>query len=137
MRELEHTKERMESYRLRAETAEKERDESRKSLAEMITSIRKEEDERVRRRASHAVQTSPVESAETVKPKEAKSNGVHHKKRPGGMAVAARASPDEVVRKNFGREHALPYASVIGVIVFGVGLMSVLNSWQRGAADRS
>ncbi|TGZ77988.1 hypothetical protein EX30DRAFT_169039 [Ascodesmis nigricans] len=62
MHELQAAKQQIEQYRLRAECAERERDADRKTLNEMIASLRRDEEKRRTRSASQSSQTDTTET---------------------------------------------------------------------------
>ena len=124
--ELKQTRERMEAFRLRAETAEQQRDEEReerKTLGEMVATLRRAEDERAAARADNDTQTDPEKQHPAL---------LLPRKSQKDTTLSRLAAPAEKPPPLLAQRHALPYASVIGVMIFGVGVMSLLNSWQRG-----
>jgi hypothetical protein len=157
--EMDSLRAQLEAFRLRAEKAEAERDADRKTLAEMVLQIRqrdeeekKRQSERRRRSPSKSRRRAPSEAKEPEK-QAATMNGsatepptAHHDE-PADDAeasdVAPKPSPAESSRPGGaplavqGQQHqdatlihALPYASMIGVVLFGMGLMAYLNGWQ-------
>ena len=149
MAEMREMKEHMESYRKRAETAEAERDSVRKTLAEMVEKIRS--DEQARRSSSTERGRSLAKKAQTTSKQlladgdEANSdiiplfkNADIQDDKAGGesagkdllenpLAVALSRPPDS--------DHLLynsaPYASMLGVVLIGMGLMAYMNGWQK------
>jgi len=149
MAEMREMKEHMESYRKRAETAEAERDSDRKTLAEMVEKIRS--DEQSRRSSSTERGRSLSKKAQTAAKHlvtdgdEVNSDTIPHFKKEdtqndkaGGdstgtgvlenpLAVALSRPP--------GSDHLLynsaPYASMLGVVLIGMGLMAYMNGWQK------
>lgn len=140
-------KEQMEEWKQRCETVETERDADRKTLAEMVVQLRAEEalreaaEKRVRSRSrkrdteangdvdhSGVSKSSPVD-AEVV---EAIVNDAASDAPTLSRAnTITPASQKGVVRGQDQRlQAALPYASVIGVVLFGMGLMAYINGWQ-------
>lgn len=144
-------REQLEAFRLRAEKAEAERDVDRNTLAEMVQQIRQrdEEEKRAAERKSRSPSkgsTRPVnrgkgpEEDSTVPNGAAtapvdqldgptdESAGVPTLSRANTITPASRAlaSPpqDPAIIKT------LPYASMIGVVLIGMGLMAYLNGWQ-------
>lgn len=141
--ELKTVKSEMRAYKLRAEAAElraenveKERDSNQKTLAETIQSIRKEEDDRQRRRTEQATQTETVDTTDTAT--QAASDGGRRASAPAASQIKRADSGFKVAALS--KEHSLllrkqasvPYASMLGVVLIGVGLMAVINNWQRG-----
>lgn len=144
-------KEQLEAFRLRAEKAEAERDADRQTLAEMVQAIRqREEDEkRVAERKSRSPskgRTQPVSRGRVAEKDAAmpngtptapadqhdgpadESTGVPTLSRANTITPASRAlaSPpqDPAIIQT------LPYASMISVVLIGMGLMAYLNGWQ-------
>ncbi|KAM0323193.1 hypothetical protein ACHAPQ_008782 [Fusarium lateritium] len=140
-------KEQMEEWKQRCETVETERDADRKTLAEMVVQLRAEEALR---------EAAEKRARSRSRKRDTEANGdVHHsgvsKSSPGDAEadepVANDAASDAptlsrantitpssqkgVVRGQDQRlQAALPYASVIGVVLFGMGLMAYINGWQ-------
>ncbi|KAK0656274.1 hypothetical protein B0T16DRAFT_424887 [Cercophora newfieldiana] len=144
-------KEQLEVFRLRAEKAEAERDADRKTLAEMVQAIRQrdEEEKKAAERKSRSPSKGrarpvsrgkiPEEDPEVPNGAPAapvdqhdgaadESTGVPTLSRANTITPASRAlvSPpqDPAIIKT------LPYASMIGVVLIGMGLMAYLNGWQ-------
>ncbi len=150
--EMKDLRQQLEAFKLRAETAEAERDADRKSLAEMALQIRREAEAReaaAREKASaqsrranqqhddqseisdgssamirtpstcssENIKTPPEEPVEpptlsranTITPLTASVTGLKH---------------DEVLA------NSVPFASMIGVVMIGMGLMAYINGWQ-------
>ena len=138
----------MQKYRQRAETAETDASGARLSLAEMIERLRKENEaagnteiDRVpagskshdqRESQRHSIDGS---GSSTIRsPSIYQSSGANgHIRAPklpeyleGAMATVLRTdSHGQLVTQN------APYASMLGVVLIGVGLMAYLNSWQK------
>ncbi len=158
--EMNEMKQQMEKYRRRAETAEEESARDRRTLAEMVEKIRTDEAQlastdatKPRRPSSYSHKTSPAEVGE------ASHNGslvAHHGNdlRDKGVASLLRRvgvqngrpiSPEQVAELERAVSTALatsgrsddplaqsaPYASILGVVLLGVGLMAYLNGWQK------
>lgn len=143
--EMKEMKEHMEAYRSRAETAESERDVDRKTLAEMVEKYRSEEQARREssrrgRSRSRSMKSSSATSSDdaSVKP----TNGFASKESSNGKAIA----PPELAglekslavalsRPPGSQDHLLyqsgPYASMLGVVLLGMGLMAYMNGWQK------
>ena len=147
MREM---KEHMESYRKRAEVAETERDHDRKTLAEMVEKIRS--DEQARRSSSTERNMSPSKDCKVVPtPLQDETadvtSGFEHGLQQGDtrvdkstgksfeLAIKDNHSAMALSRPPGSHEHILyhsaPYASMLGVVLIGMGLMAYLNSWQK------
>ncbi|KFY39194.1 hypothetical protein V495_06089 [Pseudogymnoascus sp. VKM F-4514 (FW-929)] len=147
MVEMREMKLQMETYRQRADTAETERDDGRKSLAEMVEKIRADDQARreTAERAKEALATANIAALSTagedkevddVQPaaKDIGQNGTlstpHTTKPPENQhAITLQHYPG-------GQDHRLleqsaPYASMIGVVLLGMGLMAYMNGWQK------
>lgn len=140
-------KEQMEEWKQRCETAESERDAEKKTLAEMVVELRAEE---ARRKAAEARARSHSRK------RDADTNGVVESIANSGVPKGVTGPVDAVepsvddapdaptlsrastitpassgVRGQDQRlQAALPYASMIGVVLFGMGLMAYINGWQ-------
>lgn len=147
--DMQELKDQMEAFKTRAETAESERDSDRKTLAEMVEKIRADE---ARRIASTERDTSPKK--DNV-PSHDLSNGhiegLNSSLSPllqkAGLANGNsliedpdRPSTSTISRSPGGHDpllyHATPYASMLGVVFIGMGLMAYLNGWQQPKVDR-
>jgi hypothetical protein len=147
--EMQQLKEHLESFKKRAETAEAERDVNRKTLAEMVEKIRSKElaresssAERAPLPAGDMAQNLPDNSSGTLndvldilleKSGPANENIVAEKAKAiklaaGTLAVPPGAQDDRLY-------HATPYASMLGVVLIGMGLMAYLNGWQSSKVD--
>lgn len=145
-------REQLEAFRQRAEKAEAERDVDRKTLAEMVQQIRqRDEEEREaaerRSRSPSKGRARPV-SRGNVPEKEASAlpNGAAAAPvdRHDGSAEESTEAPtlsraNTITPASRGLASSpqdlaliksLPYASVIGVVLIGMGLMAYLNGWQ-------
>ncbi|KHO01290.1 cytoplasm to vacuole targeting Vps64 [Metarhizium album ARSEF 1941] len=143
----------VEQWKHRCESAESERDESRKSLAEMVCQLRAEEAKRsaaeerrrsrsksrvVESRADVTEQTSPVRtrgSPET--PDQVNCPTDTHKADMEDGPALSRAntitplsSQRVLASRDQSLQAGLPYASMIGVVLIGMGLMAYINGWQ-------
>jgi len=147
--EMREMKEHMESYRKRAETAEAERDSDRKTLAEMVEKIRS--DEQARRSSSTERSRSLSKRAQTAsKPllgddDEANSDTSSLFKKAdiqndkaGDLSAGTDALANHLsaaLTQPPGSDHILynsaPYASMLGVVLLGMGLMAYMNGWQK------
>ncbi|QPC72325.1 hypothetical protein HYE68_003077 [Fusarium pseudograminearum] len=140
-------KEQMEEWKQRCETAESGRDADKKTLAEMVVQLRAEE---ARREAAEARARS------RSRKRDADTNGVVESIANSGVPKGVTGPVDAVepsvddapdaptlsrastitpassgVRGQDQRlQAALPYASMIGVVLFGMGLMAYINGWQ-------
>lgn len=143
MAEMEEMKQQMEKYRRRAESAETDASSARVSLSKMIEDFRHEN-------AVAAEKT--IETGSRTVPSRARSRkssrGSGDGSISGSTAVESDGprSPDAQLGQKL--EHAVaavlqehskgdrlaqtaPYASMLGVVLIGVGLMAYLNSWQK------
>ncbi|KAF5027803.1 hypothetical protein F66182_73 [Fusarium sp. NRRL 66182] len=144
-------KEQMDEWKQRCENAESERDASRKTLADMVVQLRAEEAlrEAAEKRARSKSRQRGTEADGAIID-EAKANSVASKSGSRGAEATEPVVNDEssdaptlsrantitpatqkVVRGQSQHLHAgLPYASMVGVVLFGMGLMAYLNGWQ-------
>ncbi|KAI8669553.1 FHA domain-containing protein [Fusarium keratoplasticum] len=144
-------KEQMEEWKQRCEMAESERDADRKTLAEMVVQLRAEEalreeaEKRARSRSrrrnseAEAVATEQTPASEDAKDIDEKAGVVEpvvndESSDAPTLSRANTITPSSPQKGALAQEkhlHAgLPYASMIGVVLFGVGLMAYLNGWQ-------
>ncbi|KAF4471229.1 VPS64 Vacuolar sorting [Fusarium albosuccineum] len=144
-------KEQMEEWKQRCEVAESERDADRKTLAEMVVQLRAEEAlreaaekrarSRSRKRNSEVGETVPgkanVSSEDSAEAGEAEAVEPATNDAASDAPTLSRAntitptSPQKGALAQEQHLHAgLPYASMLGVVLFGVGLMAYLNGWQ-------
>lgn len=158
MSEMKEMKQLMESYRQRAENAEQERDDTRKTLAEMVQKIREDEEQRATKKAAKAERRNSEALLQCAKV-EADKNGADEvyetaaeedkpakvAKMANGAATAVSSlvlkAQDQglaVVKQAGGQAQMLdvnntaPYASMVGVVLIGLGLMTYLNGgWQK------
>jgi chromosome segregation ATPase len=153
LEELASVKNDMHSYKLRAEAAEKraaaaekERDADKTTLLDTIRQIRAEEISRLARATEASSQTTADDSNADADATETRDFGVQVTTPGDGRRASA---PPGIVRADSSSIHtvqglseeqtlllrkqsAAPYASLLGVVVLGVGLMAVINNWQRG-----
>ncbi|KAL4920932.1 hypothetical protein BDW62DRAFT_152553 [Aspergillus aurantiobrunneus] len=140
MEEMEEMRKQLSSYKERAEKAETETGETRKSLAEMIETLRKERarprDRRLEptsaEQATKAMDDSPPQpddESAADKPEadsqHAVSPQVEGTESPGTADTTLSHKRLDVV------EQSSPLASMLGVVLLGVGLMAYLNGWQK------
>ncbi|KAI2713690.1 hypothetical protein CBS147333_2476 [Penicillium roqueforti] len=148
MEEMAEMRKQMAFFKDRAEKAEDETTESRKSLNEMIETLRQERAEKASATAldkktdTHDCEPSnglaeqsltsddiPTDS-KTKTPSMQGSDSVTSQNKDMDAATAATAFATQRHRYNYVQE-ASPYASMFGVVLLGVGLMAYLNSWQK------
>lgn len=154
--EMNSLREQLEEFRLRAEKAETERDADRKTLAEMVLQIR-QRDEEEKRRAAERKSRSPSKGRQRIASQDNRQeklapavNGSASIDTPADGDTAAEEDVFDVPTRSrantakpaMGAQavqgqpqdavliHTLPYASMIGVVLFGMGLMAYLNGWQ-------
>jgi hypothetical protein len=142
--EMQQMKNQMESVKHRAETAETERDTDRKTLVEMVEKIRT--DQSARRSSSTERTSSPDHKADsntsnTVVPLPEKP-GLANGKLVGFSEETKSDSPTTgiLTKSPSGHDplsyHATPYASMLGVVLLGMGLMAYMNGWQPPKVDQ-
>lgn len=141
MKEMEEMRHQLATFKERAETAENERAETRKSLAEMIETLRRERPEA----GEAAGVKSDTYAQELVEPdgtvpgtntmpfKTEKLEASCHTMRSPRAKEAAETNSALTAqqKKENTLEQSGPYASMLGVVLLGVGLMAYLNGWQR------
>lgn len=144
MEQMEEMRKQMASFKERAEKAEDESSETRKSLAEMIETLRHERAERDRATATALDSKSEARAQDPLKTisghpalmengtAELKVGGssAQHFEKSKELDAAATAFVKQWHRRKF-MEEASPYASMFGVVLLGVGLMAYLNGWQK------
>ncbi|KAJ6131579.1 hypothetical protein N7523_001285 [Penicillium sp. IBT 18751x] len=141
MEEMEELRKQMASFKERAEKAEDESVESRKSLAEMIETLRKERAEKESVSTASDLDPHSQVSVTTISAQLPTENGSIESKMDGTSSnrhgpvtsneiEAAATAFATQHRRNF-LEEASPYASMFGVVLLGVGLMAYLNGWQK------
>jgi hypothetical protein len=147
--EMQQLREHLESFKKRAETAESDRDLDRKTLAEMVEKIRSDEPARrsssTERARSPATSLTPNLSSSSSgvltnaldpllqKTGLANGNSSARKIESGRMAAGALSIPP--AGQNRSLYHTTPYASMLGVVLIGMGLMAYLNAWQPPKTD--
>lgn len=143
MEEMAEMRKQMASFKHRAEKAEDETTESRKSLNEMIETLRQERaekasamalDKKTDREPSNGLaeqsltsDDSPTDS-KTKTPSMQGFDPIISQNKDMDAAVTAFATQRH--RYNY-VEEVSPYASMFGVVLLGVGLMAYLNGWQK------
>jgi hypothetical protein len=150
--DMQELRDQMESFKKRAETAEAERDTDRKTLAEMVEKIRADEarrsssTERARSMVGHH-KTDSLPNA-TSDHSSATQSPILQKAGLANGSVVGSAEDSETGRPAMGilskragghdplLYHTTPYASMLGVVLIGMGLMAYLNGWQPPKADR-
>lgn len=148
--EMQQLRENMESFKTRAETAEAERDQDRRTLAEMVEKIRSEESER---RSSSTERASSPSGALLSQGQRSKSTGalsdalgpllqkagLFNGGSSARQADSSRIAPGTLSMPPATHDarlyHATPYASMLGVVLIGMGLMAYINGWQPPKSD--
>lgn len=136
--EMEDMKQQIEHFKNRAEHAEDETREARKSLAELIESLRCDR-EAIQSKGrkhkdghSHVVSTDDAHGSVSQDTTSSKAMDSivqpHHAVKE--MENASTAFATQRHRHNL-LEQSTPYASMLGVVLLGVGIMAYLNGWQR------
>lgn len=150
--EMTQLRDQVDLYKKQAEQATSERDADRKTLAEMIRQIRQRDEEALKAataaRARTRSRSNGRESGCTItnrdpsrgrsavnradksldrisedlddKPTLSRANTIT----PTPRSPSTRALSDQAIRET------LPYASMIGVVLIGMGLMAYINGWQ-------
>lgn len=143
--ELAEMKQQVEIFKQRAEKAEGETLEVRKSLSEMIETLRREREQAATQAKEFSQATAVVAAAAAaeaesftmvdgnteMKPdsmEQAKHKLHSHKMKEFESAVTSltRHQRRSNILGNSG-----PYASMVGVVLIGIGLMAYLNGWQK------
>ncbi|KAK2609155.1 hypothetical protein QQS21_002237 [Conoideocrella luteorostrata] len=151
--QMKDMREQLKEWKQRCESAETERDDSRKSLAEMVVQLRAEEVKRIaaenRRRSPPRQNRVDLEedapggsnvSVTASKQKtsdQAVTNSTMPKNDMDDSPTLSRAntitplSPQRgLASRDQSLQAGLPYASMIGVVLIGMGLMAYINGWQ-------
>ncbi|KAI8627909.1 hypothetical protein F5Y19DRAFT_158757 [Xylariaceae sp. FL1651] len=147
--EIKDLRQQLDVFKQRAETAEQERDTDRKTLAEMALQIRQDAEAReIAAREKAATETQ--EDMNDFSDNEAAANSTAMSSTPtspnqsrrisGGpldhptLSRAATITPNSVPPRTPPNDQVLvnsvPYASMIGVVLIGMGLMAYINGWQ-------
>ncbi|KAL0937287.1 FHA domain-containing protein [Colletotrichum truncatum] len=159
MSEMSELKQQMEAWKQRCEKAETERDADRKTLAEMVLKIREDEEARQaaaeqkarsRSRGRRNGSAEPDAKATSVVQADASEDSTP-------VATQAEASTEDLSDKptlsrantitpltqppgKLAKDQALmagvPYASMLGVVIIGMGLMAYINGWQPEPTPR-
>lgn len=150
--QMQGMKQQMEEWKQRCEIAESERDADRKTLAEMVIQLRAEEAQREaaqrarsRSRKRHAEAIEAAAKQASLLATDAPKDAVETAQSDGPVAIDAQSDAPTLSRTNTitplssqktavvqdNPLHAgLPYASMLGVVLVGMGLMAYLNGWQ-------
>ncbi|KAI0803784.1 hypothetical protein GGR55DRAFT_374120 [Xylaria sp. FL0064] len=147
--EIKDLRQELDVFRRRAETAESERDAQRKTLAEMALQIRQDAEARERAEKEKMDKLSQIENgtsdSEVIlgsKTVDTSSPTTRHSRRPSVDSVdqpllsqSATITPSTALTPgalspNHFLANSIPYTSMIGVVLIGVGLMAYINGWQ-------
>lgn len=144
--EMKELKQQLEIYKTRAESAEAERDTDRKTLAEMALQIRKDaemREESVRWRSlsekPQANGEKPGDEAPAAHATSTKSGTKGSQSHPDESDGFTLSRADTIrpyttqggqLAHNQALANSLPYASMMGVVLLGMGLMAYINGWQ-------
>ncbi|PYH87484.1 cytoplasm to vacuole targeting Vps64 [Aspergillus ellipticus CBS 707.79] len=138
--EMEEMKKQVTIFKDRAQNAEDETAVTRKSLAEMIETLRQERAERAESKpVPHAEESADVPNStptETQGPIEEKGSVCAEQSQPSVTSPSKTVDdPDKTCASQPPRhdvlEQSSPFASMLGVVLLGVGLMAYLNGWQK------
>ncbi|RAL00695.1 putative cytoplasm to vacuole targeting Vps64 [Aspergillus ibericus CBS 121593] len=139
IQEMEEMKKQVTMFKDRADLAENESAEARKSLAEMIETLRQERAERAQRESVPDAQKSAdiPEDAPSDMPKTADEQASVCAEQPQLSATSPTKGMDNATtfakqsHRHDVLEQSSPFASMLGVVLLGVGLMAYLNGWQK------
>lgn len=160
MVELKQAKEEIEQYKKTVKIAEEEKQQSRRTLEEMVAQHRAENERRERSRREllkeSSVQTSDdtastlsgttmvnsgMQAGDILDEKAALVNSTIAAMANGSLVVHSttgkstlhKHSPStELLRQRSVMRESVPYVSIVGVVVIGVGIMAILNTWHKG-----
>ncbi|KAL4872402.1 hypothetical protein BDV12DRAFT_162144 [Aspergillus spectabilis] len=138
MVEMEEMRKQVSLFKDRAEKAETESGEARKSLAEMIETLRRERAEARNHdteslsmsQATTAVDDPPPKHDELAADNKLETDLQNAMSSPGVDTDSDTATTTQHKRLD-AIEQSSPYASMLGVVLLGVGLMAYLNGWQK------
>lgn len=144
--EMQRMRNDIEQANKRADTAEKDANNARSSLAEMIERIKKENESTSdeHEQASQLRDSDLNGSADLTEIGEGSATRSKHGSRmanghvrtPSRLPHAVESVMATVLRENYNSgevtAQSAPYVSMVGVVLIGVGLMAYLNSWQKG-----
>ncbi|KAF3807359.1 hypothetical protein GCG54_00008816 [Colletotrichum gloeosporioides] len=155
MSEMSDLKQQMDAWRQRCEKAETERDADRKTLAEMIAQIRRDEEarqaaaeEKARSRSrgrtngtaeagSKPTSIAQTDGSQESTPSATQTEDLSDKPT---LSRANTITPLSIPPGKLAKDQALmagvPYASMLGVVILGMGLMAYINGWQPEPAPR-
>ncbi|KAI0883880.1 uncharacterized protein GGS22DRAFT_27004 [Annulohypoxylon maeteangense] len=148
--EMKDLRQQLETFKQRAETAEAERDADRKSLAEMALQIRRDVEAREAAAKEKAlVDSRAIENTNNPIVKSKNSPNLVRKSStgststpssPGELAdqptlsrantITPQSAAPGLLSHNQALTDSIPYASMMGVVIIGMGLMAYINGWQ-------
>lgn len=138
MAEMGAMRKEVETYKESAEQAQNDAAESRKTLAEMVESIRRDRaNSEIERKAVR--DASRPEDAEILHKKTTEASVLNCIPLPvRGSDLAHIKQVENTVApltkqryRNHLAQQSAPYASMLGVVLLGVGIMAYLNGWQK------
>ncbi|KAI1092959.1 hypothetical protein F5B19DRAFT_179975 [Rostrohypoxylon terebratum] len=148
--EMKDLRQQLDTFKQRAETAEAERDADRKSLAEMALQIRRDTEAREAAAREKALIESRV-IGNPDKPRTTSKNSRAALRKSSTGLTSDLPSPSELADQptlsrastitpqsaapglmshNQALTDSIPYASMMGVVIIGMGLMAYINGWQ-------
>lgn len=151
--EMKELRDQVDTYKKQAEQATSERDTDRRTLAEMVRQIRQRDEEaaalkaaarsRTRSRSNGRERSSTLTARDSSRGRPVSSHGEPNLKSisedpldekptlsrantitPTPRSPSKRAVSDQAIMES------LPYASMLGVVLIGMGLMAYINGWQ-------
>ncbi|XDG07547.1 hypothetical protein ABKA04_007162 [Annulohypoxylon sp. FPYF3050] len=148
--EMKDLRQQLDTFKQRAETAEAERDADRKSLAEMALQIRRETEAReAAAREKALIDSRVIENPDKPRATSRNSHGAIRKSStgsasdlpsPGELAdqptlsrantITPQSAAPGLLSHNQALTDSIPYASMMGVVIIGMGLMAYINGWQ-------
>ncbi|KZL80776.1 fha domain-containing protein [Colletotrichum incanum] len=160
MTEMSDLKQQMDAWRQRCEKAETERDADRKTLAEMVAQIRRDEEARQAVTAAEKSRSPsrgrrgrserPTEkttkvvqidgSGESTPPSTQAEPPMDDPSDKPTLSRANTITPLTIPPGKLAKDQAMmagvPYASMLGVVIIGMGLMAYINGWQPEPTPR-
>lgn len=145
MDEMEEMRQQVAAFKQRAQEEEAEKLEARKSLAEMIETLRRERAQNSEASLTRAMADGEdlVETGDVVTPsskedvtKSEAHDSVMQRRRSVTSSHTKEIEQNATALTKQCQEHSFleqsgPYASMLGVVLLGVGLMAYLNGWQK------
>ncbi|KAI1634740.1 hypothetical protein F4809DRAFT_496835 [Biscogniauxia mediterranea] len=147
--EMKDLRQQLETYKQRAETAEMERDTDRKSLAEMALQIRRDAEVReaaarertvIDSRTIHPDNLSETSEEFSTLARTPSTGSSQPHTLPGESndqpklsrtnTITQKSAQAEMLSRNQALAESIPYASMLGVVLIGMGLMAYINGWQ-------